>query len=729
MMTEDQRRLISLRRWAAVLAEHCTAKWGRMCHVMKNLPIVNAMLSRLNVEVDEVTPGRLFLCQAHPIGSRIRDCEGIPAEESIVFLYSLLQKHRCIEAVEFKPHLRKEPALLITNALLYNDSLTCLRVHHASLSDQATLSLFVALCQLLKKQLRELSLEKLDITCSPETLDEFREALARTQSLTTLTLLNIRGHTHASMSALNVALTGLQANKSVTILKMDTSYQYDGSKILKDFLVSTVTLTELHIYCSYDCSSRPCLDSIFEVLADNITVKRLTLRKFAVKDMKSFKQLLGVNKTLEDVTFYASSHTGTELKSALKTPTTDQVPEQHVCTVIEILKKGTNLRRLALDWNCTSSTVRSLLEASEGSHSLKELHLGNVIINNPYVLHWTFVTKKTDLTVTASRCAYTNGSLSELVQCWKPGDKETYVHCLYNVNLGDLSRALSSAPGDHVTSLSLVVGKFSSRSTVHALAVYLATTLKLRELQLRLDAMPQYFYLLLCSGFQRNVSLERLCIFGTEGLCIPENGQRVLFSWMADSKKLYSIDVNMHMYDTRHLLEVLASSQHTNHVLTSLTFSKSWADESVHQIILKMIRRNRKLLQFAAAFACGTLERRAARAFNIANQHPQLMEAVQHIGRCSRDRAKQLISEAPLQLNRNFWWLTGIVKDKIVCATPSTPKQVQLADCSVKVLDHIASFLKVGDIVNNDELANGKSEWPYLEDPAWGHPKRSRLFL
>ncbi|KAH6935829.1 hypothetical protein HPB50_010337 [Hyalomma asiaticum] len=620
-----------------------------MCHVMKNLPVVNAMLSRLNVEVDEVTPGRLFLCQADPIGSRIRDCEGIPAEESIVFLYSLLQKHRCIEA--FKPHLRKEPALLITNALLYNNCLTCLRVHHASLSDQATLSLFVALCQLLKKQLRELSLEKLDITCLPETLDEFREALARTQSLTTLTLLNIRvsskpkEHTHASMSALNVALTGLQANKSVTILKMDTSYQYDGSKILKDFLVSTVTLTELHIYCSYDCSSRPCLDSIFEVLADNVTVKRLTLRKFAVKDMTSFKQLLGVNKTLEDVTFYASLHTGTELQSPLKTPTTDQVPEQHVRTVIEILKKGTNLRRLSLDWNCTSSTVRSLLEASEGSHSLKELHLGNVIIDNPYVLHWTFVTKKTDLSVTASRCAYTNGSLSELVQCWKSGDKETYVHCLYNVNLGDLSRALSSAPGDHVTSLSVVVGKFSSRSTVHALAAYLATTLNLRELQLRLDAMPQYFYLVLCSGFQRN------------------------------------------------------------------------------------IRRNRKLLRFAAAFACGTLERRAARAFNIANQHPQLTEAVQHIGRCSQDKAKQLISEAPLQLNRNFWWLTGIVKDKITCATPSTSKQVQLADCSVRILDHIASFLKVGDIVNYDELANGKSEWPYLEDPAWGHPKPSRLFL
>ncbi|KAH7969428.1 hypothetical protein HPB52_017954 [Rhipicephalus sanguineus] len=114
------------------------------------------------------------------------------------------------------------------------------------------------------------------------------------------------------MNALNVGLTGLLANSSVTSLKMDTSYQYyhDGSKVLNDFLANTVTLAELHVYCSSDCSSDRSLDSVFEALATNRTVKRLTLRKFSVKDMKPFRQLLDVNKILEDVSFYASPTPG-----------------------------------------------------------------------------------------------------------------------------------------------------------------------------------------------------------------------------------------------------------------------------------------------------------------------------------------------------------------------------------------------------------------------------------
>ncbi|XP_037507967.2 uncharacterized protein LOC119383743 [Rhipicephalus sanguineus] len=155
-------------------------------------------------------------------------------------------------------------------------------------------------------------------------------------------------------------------------------------------------------------------------------------------------------------------------------------------------------------------------------------------------------------------------------------------------DLKDVSRALSSHRGDYLTSLSVVLGKHSTLTTVHALALYLASTHKLQELQLRLESVPQNLQQVLFAGFQRNVSLERLCIFGTENLCIPENMQQVLFSWMADSKRLYSINVKMHCYDTKHMLEVLASSQHRNHVLTSLAFSKTWADQSVLETNLKM---------------------------------------------------------------------------------------------------------------------------------------------
>ncbi|KAL3184727.1 hypothetical protein MRX96_005832 [Rhipicephalus microplus] len=713
-MTEgSQCHLSSLRRLAAELAEHCPAKLGRTCHIVKNLPFANALLNKLNVEVEEFTPGKLSLCQAQPIGSRIKDSEDVHAEESIAFLYTLLQKHGCIDAVEFKPHLRQEPVQLITNALFENKFLTCLRVHHAYLSEQATMSLFAAVCQLLNERLRELSLEKLDISCLPQTLDGFREALSRTKSLKRLTLLNIHERAHAWMNTLNVGLAGLRANSTVTSLKMDTSYQhyYEGTKVLNDFLANTVSLAELHIYCSSDCSSDRSLDLIFEALASNRTVNRLTLRKFSVKDMKPFRQLLDVNKVLEDVSFYASPHAGME-----KTPAACQVPEQHVQTIVQALERRTSLRRLALDWNCTPSAVYRLLVASSGSPSLRELHLGDVIVDYIDALRWAFINVRTDVTVTAARCLSTNGTLNELIPFWKPEDKESCIHCLYSVNLKDVSRALSSHRGDHLTSLSVVLGKHSTLTTVHALALYLASTHKLQELQLRLESVPQDLQQVLFAGFQRNVSLERLCIFGTENLCIPENMQQVLFSWMAESKRLYSINVKMHGYDTKHLLEVLASSQHRNHVLTSLAFSKSWADQSVLETNLKMVRRNRKLLRFAAAFVHGSMDKRAAHAYSVAALHPQLSEVVQRIGCCGRDVARLLMSEATLRLQVNFWQLTGIVKNRITCLIPPTPRQVQFDRFNFEILNRIASYLKVGDIVDDDEAQDGTSEYPYLED-------------
>lgn len=732
MTEQSQCHLSSLRRLAAELAEHCSAKLGRTCHIVKNLPLTNALLNKLNVEVEEFTPGKLSLCQAQPIGSRIKDSKGIYVEESIAFLYTLLQKHGCIDSVEFKPHLRQEPVQLITNALFENKSLTCLRVHHAYLSEQATLSLFAAVRQLLSQQLHELSLEKLDISCLPQTLEGFREALARTKSLARLTLLNIRERAHAWMNALNVGLTGLLANSSVTSLKMDTSYQYyhDGSKVLNDFLANTVTLAELHVYCSSDCSSDRSLDSVFEALATNRTVKRLTLRKFSVKDMKPFRQLLDVNKILEDVSFYASPHAGIE-----KTPASCQVPEQHVQTIVEALERRTSLRRLALDWNCTPSTVYRLLVASSGSPSLRELHLGDVIVDYIDSLRWAFINVRTDVVVTVARCISTNGTLNELIPFWTPQDKESCVHCLYSVNLKDVSRALSSHRGDYLTSLSVVLGKHSTLTTVHALALYLASTHKLQELQLRLESVPQNLQQVLFAGFQRNVSLERLCIFGTENLCIPENMQQVLFSWMADSKRLYSINVKMHGYDIKHMLEVLASSQHRNHVLTSLAFSKTWADQSVLETNLKMVRRNRKLLRFAAAFVHGSMDKRAAHAYSVAALHPQLSEVVQRIGCCGRDVARLLMSEATLRLQVNFWQLTGIVKNEITCLTPPTPGQVQFDDFKpqFRILNRIASFLKVGDVLDDDESQDCASEYPYLEDADTGAcgraVRRKRLVL
>lgn len=715
MAEKRHSHLSRFRRRAAELAVHCTAARGRPCHIVKYLPGVNALLNKLNAEVNEVSPGRLFLCQAMGIGSRMKDFEDVSAEEGVIFLDSLLRNHCCVEAVEFKPHLRHKSALVICDALCYNEFLTCLRVHHASLSHKATLSLLTAVCRLLNMQLRELSLEKLNISLMPEppdnvmsepadkvtskppdkftleppdnimseppdtimmepsgnlmpesledimqesledmpkALHDFKWALASTQSLTTLTLLNIRECIPtAKTNVLTVALTGLQANCSVTSLKVDTSY-CDGMKALRNLLASTQTLAELHVYCTSECDSAST-DWLFNALETNSSVKRLTLRKFAVKDMWSFMDLLDVNKNLEDVSFYACPRTEMEMKGDPKTLDTYQGFEGCMDAVVKALKRGTSLRRLTLDWPCTPHMVYCLLAASKSSPSLRELHLGDVIIDDADFLHGVFVYTQTDVAVTAARCTSSNGTMNKLIPLWEPEDTGNFVDCLYSADLREVGRALSLYGEDYVTSLSLRVDENSSSIAVYALSRYLTSTPKLRELQLWLGAISRDLQQVLLPGFQQNASIERLCIFGNEDLCIPEDIQSTLFTWMANSKLLYNINVEMHKYETTHLLGVLAASDRRNHVLTSLTFKKCWENESVLETTFKMIRRNRKLLRFAAAFVHGEMDKHALHAYNIIHWHPQLPEVVQNMGCSDRAVAEQMILEAAMRRRRD----------------------------------------------------------------------------
>ncbi|XP_049268612.1 uncharacterized protein LOC125757231 [Rhipicephalus sanguineus] len=129
------------------------------------------------------------------------------------------------------------------------------------------------------------------------------------------------------------------------------------------------------------------------------------------------------------------------------------------------------------------------------------------------------------------------------------------------------------------------------------------------------------------------------------------------------------------------------------------------------------------------------MDKRAAHAYSVAALHPQLSEVVQRIGCCGRDVARLLMSEATLRLQVNFWQLTGIVKNKITCLTPPTPRQVQFDDFKPEfgILNRIASFLKVGDVLDDDESQDCTSEYPYLEDADTGAcgraVRRKRLVL
>ncbi|XP_072144073.1 uncharacterized protein [Dermacentor andersoni] len=211
-------------------------------------------------------------------------------------------------------------------------------------------------------------------------------------------------------------------------------------------------------------------------------------------------------------------------------------------------------------------------------------------------------------------------------------------------------------------------------------------------------------------GIAKNKSIEQLRI---ERFSVKDDDWATLTNWLIDNRRLHNLDILPLPRENAALVKSLATSFESNYSVTAMNIFDRDLEQASWMRIKNITRRNYGLVQRAAAFVMGSSLKRAAVAYELVSWHPQLSEVVQCMGFLSESEAKARMERSPLRLRDEFWQLSGIVKEQLICNAPPTgangKKVRQLDKLGAHMLDYLRSYLKVGDILD-DEEEDPKSE-------------------
>ncbi|XP_064454745.1 uncharacterized protein LOC135366023 [Ornithodoros turicata] len=152
-----------------------------------------------------------------------------------------------------------------------------------------------------------------------------------------------------------------------------------------------------------------------------------------------------------------------------------------------------------------------------------------------------------------------------------------------------------------------------------------------------------------------------------------------------------------HLIFNRDAMQQFSTHLDTNYALVEFRFYTRVWYEIVHRRHY-IGRRNAVLQQQAAHFALGdSLRKRWAAAFSLTHNTGTLRKKLEEATGKSEEEVRGLIRAKLFHLQVNFFKITEIVKERVVCnAAPLGVVQIDRLD--LPLLAHIASFLKVGDV-------------------------------
>ncbi|XP_070392238.1 uncharacterized protein [Dermacentor albipictus] len=210
-------------------------------------------------------------------------------------------------------------------------------------------------------------------------------------------------------------------------------------------------------------------------------------------------------------------------------------------------------------------------------------------------------------------------------------------------------------------------------------------------------------------GIAKNKSIEQLRI---ERFSVKDDDWATLSNWLIDNRRLHNLDISPPRENAA-VVNSLATSFESNYSVTAMKIFDRDLTQAAWMPIKNITRRNHGLVQCAAGFIMGSSLKRAAVAYELVSWHPQLPEVVQYKGSLSESEAKARMEQSRLRLRDEFWQLSGIVKEQLICNAPPTgangKKVRQLDKLGADMLDYLRSYLKVGDILD-DEEEDPKSE-------------------
>ncbi|KAL1426063.1 hypothetical protein MTO96_018538 [Rhipicephalus appendiculatus] len=685
-----ERELLSLRtafsRTRFQLPLQCTETPTRACCLFERLDALNEMLWFIGFEVSEVSPGRIAIGHLQDATVTGKNCDKDPIEYGAIVLHCLLAKHRCVRGVELVlPTVRQSTFLLLfCEALRSNESLTCLRLSQCDLRTRITACAIFVICRLLGTQLRELTLDSLQLVGDVwASLEFLRDGLAATRTLKMLKVMDVHvtgtgaGAAGGSASIAAIILDGLAGNTSVCSLAVDSWFtMHDNEEAFKRLLGDSTSLTELSVTCARRCHEA---SSVFDSLAANSSITDLIVEGFSIgrADGESFAELFARNRTLKEVSFTDCSWDIWE-----RNEQGEKVRLQwHVDSLVEALKSTTSLRCVDVDCNLTLREVRLLLEAARDCASLKELHIASLRLTNLEPFCQALEETGTAHKVKVRSCTSSAQYLVPLVigmEKAPPAVGQLRLNCVDNRSLHDACWALSTDSSQHVTSLHLHSTTFS-------------------------PSCPPWSHMVV-AGLAQNSSIQKLKIKGI----FTSADVGVLCDWLTESQRMHSLEFWSTSTIAGLLVDTLAESLEESYALTRIKVVECWKNKLPWQRVKSLVRRNAGLVQCAAGFALGSELTRAAMGYElVAPWHPQLLGAIQSMGSLTQVAAEKRIRSAARRIHSKFWQLAGIVYEELVChelppngcGDGPTRQLVQLDQLPSRILEHICSYLKVSDVL------------------------------
>ncbi|KAL1471589.1 hypothetical protein MTO96_023574 [Rhipicephalus appendiculatus] len=362
------------------------------------------------------------------------------------------------------------------------------------------------------------------------------------------------------------------------------------------------------------------VEKVLQALTSNASVLHLTFDLSFAGRRESFKRML----------FQPSGSNDPDPQESDK-----QMIRYHAQHLAAGLGKTKSLRRLDLSNNFSIAEIRCIAEAAHQAESLEELHfldIGAEVVEPISALHQDMATKWKVTFGRLTMFRYFNWAeeFARFHELLSNPDSSDTVNLLF-APVGHACGPPGISCGDHLTCLHLF-GDMTDEGTARSLGLYLQLTRSLRQLRMELRTSRESARAIL-NGITMNGSIEQLFIGGFS-VCVD---WAILTNWLTENRRLHSLQA----------------------------------------------QRNYGLVQCAAAFALGSWHKRAAIAYEQVSWHPQLPETIQCVESVSKEEAMGKIHQANVRLRNEFWKLSGIVKEELVCN--QLPTVVDVAGCVLQI--------------------------------------------
>ncbi|XP_075546861.1 uncharacterized protein LOC142580020 [Dermacentor variabilis] len=722
-------------------------------HTVNHLRAWNELLWEIRVELLEASPGILALCSNPPTTWCKDDGDVIPDKGDVGFraqryrgavllFHWLLLNNYCVRTVELDACLLRHHHVMFFDSLEQAPWLQRLSLGSYELDDASTIGLTQVLPRLVR--LRELELYDLSMWGQVNECCAFERAtrslLKKTASLKRLRLTRIL------FTLINAThfVKGLEKNSTLEDLHIDWNIIEQHGSRFASYLAGNVTLRELTIEdWSY---SLPNMSTVFKALETNRNIVRIVGDGIYMnmEDIRALSNALLVNDVVESIDL-TKCRWCTEHQQGAKDA---EGVLEHGATChpfANFLTQNKSLHFLGLpEGMLTNEWAECFLEALGRSHPRLRVDAGYV--NEDRLCHLLPLAKSNGCLGKFTFRTTIDNVISVItlneVQCLKgiicPGPSEAGLgransskprnavraRCPRNSKrrssghsrhatdtpallITDMRRATDALEemisllvmSKNLTSLHINFFRDVSEDATQLLADFLNHTRTLTDLAIVLDCKSEAARIIF-DGLNHNRSLSTLSVQTSHAQCFKDLPDKLAFLILCSG----------HM--TRLEFPLLGPSQTTQvywklprRVMEAVPLVVSPTDglavcQQQIKLIFNKVRTDAMLEREATTFVMGTSRTTAAaEAFQRLWGSPDLLARVRETGLLRGEHAQAKMKAARERLALDFFVLTGVVREHVVCLKSATGATQIDQVLNARVQINVVRHLMVSDVV------------------------------